>query len=84
MSTPKVAGTLALLAQLFGVTTVGEKLDAIVNAVMKTLVNPLNQGKDDVGEGFSAAYAAYQELAKTMSPVAPPFLAKWVLRIVAR
>ncbi len=84
MSTPKVAGTLALLAQLFGVTTVGEKLDAIVNAVMKTLVNPLNQGKDDVGEGFSAAYAAYQELAKTMSPVAPPFLAKWVLRLLVR
>lgn len=84
MSTPKVAGTLALLAQLFGVTTVGERLDAVVNAVMKTLVNPRGQGKDDVGEGFNAVYAAYEELAKTLRPAAPPLLARWALRLLAR
>ncbi|HAH06982.1 MAG TPA: hypothetical protein DCM05_10740, partial [Elusimicrobia bacterium] len=76
MSTPKVAGTIALLAQVFGVSEVGSKLDAIVNAVMKTLVNPNALGPDDIGQGFSAAFAAYEELCKTMEPFAAKPLAR--------
>ncbi|MFA6094093.1 MAG: S8 family serine peptidase [Elusimicrobiota bacterium] len=83
MSEPKVAGTILMLAQLFGVTSVGEKLDAVVNAVFKTLVHPQGQGVDEIGQGFNAVYAAYEELCKTMQPVLPGFLLKpalWVMR----
>ncbi|MFH2201564.1 MAG: S8 family serine peptidase [Elusimicrobiota bacterium] len=65
MSTPKFAGTIAMLAQLFGVTEVGEDLDRIVNAVMGTLVNPKNETPTAIGDGFSAAYAAYERLNAT-------------------
>ncbi len=62
MSTPKFAGTLGLLAMLFGVTKVGEELDRIVKAVFDTLTNEHNQNEIDIGDGFSAAWAAYQAL----------------------
>ncbi|MBI5242712.1 MAG: S8 family serine peptidase [Elusimicrobia bacterium] len=82
MSTPKVAGTIALLAQIFGVTSVGEKLDAVVNAVMKTLANPKGLGQDDIGQGFNAVYAAFEELSKTMEPFAAKPVARLVLRLL--
>jgi Zn-dependent protease len=61
MSTPGVAGALALLAMMFGVTEKGEKLDAIVNAVMSTL-EKTGQSVDAEGEGFMNVEAAYQKL----------------------
>ncbi len=61
MSTPGVAGALALLAMMFGVTEKGEKLDAIVNAVMSTL-EKTGQSADAEGEGFMNVEAAYQKL----------------------
>ena len=67
MSTPKVAGTIALLCMLFGVTEIGPKLDAVVNAVMSTL-EKIGE-KDDLGEGFNVVGAAYATLAKTLKPV---------------
>ncbi|MBI4345817.1 MAG: S8 family serine peptidase [Elusimicrobia bacterium] len=81
MSTPKVAGTISLLAMLFGVTQVGEKLDAIVNAVMKTL-SAAGQ-PDDVGKGFNHAAAAFAELSKTMTPVLPLGIARFALRLLS-
>jgi subtilisin family serine protease len=62
MSTPKFAGTLAMLAMLFGVTKTGADLDRVVNAVMGTLINPQEEPETAIGDGFSAAYAAYQQL----------------------
>ncbi|MFA6028648.1 MAG: S8 family serine peptidase [Elusimicrobiota bacterium] len=79
MSTPKIAGTIAMLAQFFGVTEVGEKLDLIVNAVMSTLVNPLGQKPDDIGLGFNSVFAAYTEIAKTLEPVTPKLIARLLL-----
>lgn len=61
MSTPGVAGALALLAMMFGVTEKGAKLDAIVNAVMSTLENT-KQGVDNEGQGFLNVDAAYKKL----------------------
>jgi hypothetical protein len=66
------------------VTAVGEQLDAIVNAVVKTLTNPKNLGPDDIGQGFNAVYAAYEELCKTMEPFAAKPVARLVLRLLAR
>lgn len=62
MSAPKFAGTLGLLAMLFGVTKVGEELDRIVKAVFDTLANEYNQDEIDIGDGFNAVWAAYQAL----------------------
>jgi len=64
MSTPGVAGALALLAMMFGVTEKGAKLDAIVNAVMATL-EKTGQGPDNEGEGFLNLKAAYDRLVPT-------------------
>ena len=52
---------------LFGVTEIGPKLDAVVNAVMSTL-EKIGE-KDDLGEGFNVVGAAYATLAKTLKPV---------------
>ncbi|MFA5140099.1 MAG: S8 family serine peptidase [Elusimicrobiota bacterium] len=72
MSTPKQAGAIAMLAQLFGVTEVGEKLDRVVNAVMSTLTNELNQDPTHIGDGFDAVYAAYKKLKDSgLMPVGP-------------
>ncbi|MBI3297692.1 MAG: S8 family serine peptidase [Elusimicrobia bacterium] len=72
MSTPKLAGTIALLAMMFGVTEKGEKLDRVVKAVMSTLTNELKQSEAAIGSGFSAAKAAYDKLAaEGMTPFAP-------------
>lgn len=78
MSTPKVAGTIALFAMLFGVTEIGPKLDAIVNAVMGTLTPGGNA--DDVGRGFNRISAAFAELSKTMAPVLPNRVARAIVR----
>ena len=75
MSTPGVAGALALLAMMFGVTEKGEKLDAIVNAVMATL-EKTGQGADNEGEGFLNVDAAYQKLQAQFSTI-PPEIASY-------
>ena len=69
MSTPGVAGALALLAMMFGVTEKGAKLDAIVNAVMSTLENT-KQGVDNEGQGFLNVDAAYKRLQAQFSGTA--------------
>ena len=72
MSTPKLVGAIAMLAQFFGVTEVGERLDRVVNAVMSTLTNELNQDPAHIGDGFDAVYAAYQKLKDSrMLPAGP-------------
>lgn len=82
MSTPKMAGTIALLAQMFGVTEVGEKLDKIVLAVFATLSNERNQSEAAIGQGFSVVKAAYDALvAQGLSPAAPGWVARLALRI---
>jgi subtilisin family serine protease len=83
MATPAVAGAIVLLAMLFGVTTRGEKLDAIVNAIMATLEKTADDA-DAAGEGFLNVEAAYDLLKTTMSPIVPNFAAKLALRLVAR
>ena len=70
MSTPGVAGAMALLAMMFGVTEKGEKLDAIVNAVMATL-EKTGQGADNEGEGFLNVDAAYKKLQAAFSTISP-------------
>lgn len=78
MSTPKVAGTIAMLAQLFGVTKVGEELDRIAWAVMESLDKSTGQEDWQVGDGFSVAYDAYQKLAAAgMRAVRP----NWIVRL---
>ncbi|MDE2511635.1 MAG: S8 family serine peptidase, partial [Elusimicrobia bacterium] len=72
MSTPSVAGAIALLAMVFGVTQVGEKLDAIVNGVMATLEKTGKNGPDDEGEGFINVTAAYEHVYKQFNPGAIP------------
>jgi Zn-dependent protease len=62
MSTPGVAGALMLLAMMFGVTDKGEKLDAIVNALMSTLEKTGKNTVDEEGEGFMNVDAAYKKL----------------------
>jgi len=71
MSTPKQAGTIALLASLFGVTEVGKNLDIVVDAVMKTLTNEHKQPATAIGEGFNEVYAAYLEIEKVLKPAVP-------------
>jgi len=70
MSTPGVAGAIALLAMMFGVTEVGPKLDAIVNAVMATL-EKTGQSRDAEGEGFMNVEAAYKLLKAQFSGTPP-------------
>ncbi|MDE2293448.1 MAG: S8 family serine peptidase, partial [Elusimicrobia bacterium] len=83
MSTPKVAGTLALLCMLFGVTDVGEKLDRVVLAVMATLRNPNAQPDASLGSGFNSVKAAYDKLvAEGMTPSVPNWAARLTLRLV--
>ena len=62
MSTPSVAGAIALLLMMFGVTEKGVKLDAVVNALMGTLEKTGKNGPDDEGEGFMNVEAAYNKL----------------------
>ena len=66
MSTPGVAGAIALLAMMFGVTEIGPKLDAVVNAVMSTL-EKTGQSRDAEGEGFLNVEAAYKKLKSLFS-----------------
>ncbi|MCR4296731.1 MAG: S8 family peptidase, partial [Elusimicrobia bacterium] len=66
MSTPGVAGAIALLAMMFGVTELGPRLDAIVNAVMSTL-EKTGQSPDAEGEGFLNVDAAYRKLKEIFS-----------------
>lgn len=73
MSTPSVAGAIVLLCLLFGVTQKGEKLDAIVNAVMDTLENT-GQGHAAEGDGFINVEAAYRKLEKTLGAPASRML----------
>ena len=63
MSTPSVAGALALLMIAFGVTAKGAMLDAIVNAVLAT-VEKAGNGVDAEGGGFLNVAAAYELLSK--------------------
>ncbi|HEX4046724.1 MAG TPA: S8 family serine peptidase [Elusimicrobiota bacterium] len=72
MSTPSVAGALALLLIVFGVTTTGVKLDAVVNAVMSTLEKTGLNGVDDEGQGFLNVEAAYETLYKQFNPGGVP------------
>lgn len=84
MITPAIAGGITMLAMLFGVTTVGEKLDKIVLAVMSTLVNPHGQRPEDIGDGFYAFDRAYEAaLAAGLTPVAPGMLAGLATRIAS-
>ncbi|MBI5209387.1 MAG: S8 family serine peptidase [Elusimicrobia bacterium] len=80
MSTPDVAGAIAMLAQLFGVTRVGEKLDAVVNAVMSTL-EKTGQSPDMEGDGFINVDGAYELLKKSMEPVRPGFVARLAAKV---
>ncbi|MCX5795661.1 MAG: S8 family serine peptidase [Elusimicrobia bacterium] len=83
MATPAVAGALALLAMVFGVTTIGEKLDAIVNGVMSTLVKT-GQSADAEGQGFIDLDAAFKAISQVMTPVIPSFAARAVVSLAAR
>lgn len=83
MSTPGVAGALALLLMMFGVTEKGEKADAVVNAVMGTLED-IKQDRDAQGEGFLDVEAAYKKLSETMTPVRPNRAARFFFRLSAR
>ena len=77
MSTPSIAGAISLLCMMFGVTAKGEKLDAVVNAVMATL-EKTGQSPDAEGQGFINVEAAYKELAKTLGAATPSFAGGWV------
>lgn len=70
MSTPGFAGAIALLVMMFGVTEKGDKLDAIVNAVMSTL-EKTGQSADAEGEGFLNVDAAYKKLQAQFSTIPP-------------
>jgi hypothetical protein len=83
MATPAVAGAIALLAMVFGVTTMGEKLDAIVNGVMATLFKT-GQSPDAEGQGFIDVEAAFQAVSQVLTPVIPGFAARVVLKLAAR
>jgi Zn-dependent protease len=79
MSTPSVAGAIALLLMMFGVTEKGAKLDAVVAAVMATLEKT---GKNDVnheGQGFLNVEAAYEALHAKFFPgeIPPTALARY-------
>ena len=81
MATPAVAGAIVLLCMMFGVTATGEKLDAIVNAVMATL-EKTGQSPDAEGEGFLNVAAAYKALEAVMQPVVPGLAARLAMRLV--
>ncbi|MBI5246797.1 MAG: S8 family serine peptidase [Elusimicrobia bacterium] len=68
MSTPGFAGAIALLVMMFGVTEKGDKLDAIVNAVMATL-EKTGQGPNVEGQGFLNLDAAYKKLQAQFTAV---------------
>lgn len=68
MSTPSIDGVIHLLAMLFGVTTRGPQLDAIVNAVMQTL-EKTGQPRDHEGEGFVNVHAAYERLVPSRADI---------------
>lgn len=70
MATPGFAGAIELLAMMFGVTETGEKLDAVVNAVMSTLTKGKNH-VDQEGEGFLNVEAAYNALLAQFGPNGP-------------
>jgi Zn-dependent protease len=75
MSTPSIAGAIALLCVMFGVTAKGERLDAVVNAVMSTL-EKTGQSRDAEGEGFLNVEAAYKALEAALGPAPVGFLAR--------
>jgi hypothetical protein len=79
MATPSVAGALALLLIAFGVTEKGAKLDAVVNALMATLVKTGQNGIDDAGDGFLDVEAAYETLYKQFFPgeIPPTAIARY-------
>jgi Zn-dependent protease len=72
MSTPSIDGAILLLAIMFGVTAIGPKLDAIVNAVMATLEKTGKNTVDEEGDGFINVEAAYELLYKQFNPGAVP------------
>jgi hypothetical protein len=82
MATPAVAGAIVLLCMMFGVTARGEKLDAVVNALMAT-VEKTGQDPDATGNGFMNVQAAYDALKATMTPVVPNLAASLALRLVS-
>ena len=79
MSTPSVAGAIALLLVMFGVTEKGAKLDAVVNGVMATLEKTGKNGVDDEGQGFLNVEAAYERIYKEFYPgqVPPTAIARY-------
>lgn len=82
MSTPDIAGIIAHLAMLFGVTTKGRELSLIVKALMDT-AEKTSEGPDAVGHyGFVNVDAAYEALKQIMKPAVPNFVARWVLKLV--
>jgi subtilisin family serine protease len=83
MATPAVAGAIALLAQVFGVTSIGEKLDAVVNGVMASLVKT-GQSQDAEGQGFIDLDAAFKAISQTMTPVIPSLAARVAVSLMAR
>ncbi|MFH1725710.1 MAG: S8 family serine peptidase [Elusimicrobiota bacterium] len=85
MSTPKFAGTLVMLAMLFGVTKVGPALNKIVKASMDTLSNEHDQPDYAIGDGFSAVHAAYKKLvAEGLTPARSGALARFALWLAGR
>lgn len=83
MAAPAIVMVLTILCMLFGVTAKGEKLDAVVNAVLAN-VEKTGQGHDAEGEGFVNAEAAYEALKQAMRPAVPNFLARAVLGVMRR
>ncbi len=77
MITPEIAGVIAMLAQLFGVTERGEALDRIIKAVYDSVDTMTGQEDWEIGRGFVDAWAAYQSLvAVGISPARP----NWIVR----
>lgn len=66
MITPAVAGAIALLCMLFGVTKRGAELDRIVKAVWDTRVK--DAATDGPQDGRIDVKAAYESLKATMKP----------------
>ncbi|MFA6002627.1 MAG: S8 family serine peptidase [Elusimicrobiota bacterium] len=83
MATPAVAGAISLLAMLFGVTKIGEPLDAVVNAVMGTLTKT-GQSANDEGDGFIDVAAAYNALKSVLTPAIPGIASRLVLNLARR
>jgi hypothetical protein len=83
MATPAVAGAIALLAMVFGVTSIGEKLDAVVNGVMSSLTKT-GQSADAEGQGFIDLEAAFKAISAVMTPVIPSLAARAVVGLAAR